>query len=362
MIAWVANQMCARGYDAELIALYSNEVNQPLDEGVHFHSLNLGQSKSRLVRNTIGIARGLIKLNRYIRKSKPDVVVLFIDSLGYMYLPINRLFSRSKTLVSERVDPNLRKGLLAKIQSRLLNYADAFAFQTEGAMACFSNKIKSRSVVIPNPVAPKSNVAMGEICAYKERENRIVTVGRLELKQKRQDILIKAFKRVREQYPELRLEIFGDGEDQAQIESLIEELDLKDAVYLAGKTNQVEQDIYKAKLFVLSSDYEGIPNALLEAMSVGLPCVTTDCSPGGARLLINDRENGLIVGRGEVEELARAICYMLENPKESQQMGVAAQQSLSRFAPELVADKWEEVIIAVNEKRKKKKSQGAKAE
>lgn len=109
---------------------------------------------------------------------------------------------------------------------------------------------------------------------------------------------------------------------------------------LPGSKNRIQEHIKDAALFVLSSDYEGIPNALIEAMAIGLPCVSTDCSPGGARELINDGENGVIVDCGNSDALAKAMVLLLEDREKAQKMGINAKKICRRVDKELVCKRW----------------------
>ena len=109
---------------------------------------------------------------------------------------------------------------------------------------------------------------------------------------------------------------------------------------MPGSKNRIQEHIKDAALFVLSSDYEGIPNALIEAMAIGLPCISTDCSPGGARELINDGENGIIVDCGNSDALAKAMVSLLEDRKKAQEMGINAKKICRRADKDLVCDRW----------------------
>src|SRR5690606_37218842 len=149
-------------------------------------------------------------------------------------------------------------------------------------------------------------------------------VGRLH-EQKNQQLLVNAFAKISNEYPDYKLEIFGEGELRDLLEEQISKLNLEGKVILRGTTNTLFDEIIDASLFVLSSDFEGMPNALMEAMSLGLPCISTDCKPGGAKELIENKVNGLLSNRLSEKNLYECIKYMLENPTKAEMMGIEAK-------------------------------------
>ncbi|MBE6594440.1 MAG: glycosyltransferase family 4 protein [Ruminococcaceae bacterium] len=345
MMAWVANQMAMRGHEVHLVTFFSEEQARILHENICIHSLQVKQSKKRLIRNTLGMFKTIARLHKKVRQLKPDVVVSFLDSVGYVYLPIGSAFTRSKFVVSERVDPYAYRGRTAKLRFQLMQYADAIVFQTEGARRFFESfkGIYHNSTVIPNPVVVSDEIRTMQqhVPSAAERDRRIVTVGRMSLKQKRQDVLLEAFRLFHEKHPGYMLVLYGDGQDMDKIKDLIEQSNLSDSVVLAGRTNQVEKEIFCASAFVLSSDYEGIPNALIEAMSIGVPSVSTDCSPGGAALLIRDGENGFLVPREDATAIAERLSRIVETPEISERISKAAIEITDFFSEQIIADKWE---------------------
>ena len=346
MMAWVANQMAARGHGVRFVAFFSDEQARALHEKIEMRSLNVTRSKSRLARNTTKMAQALWRLHRTVKKEKPDVVVTFLDSVGSMYLPIARFFTKCKTVASERVDPYTYRGKMAQARFYLMRFADGTVFQTEGARRFFKERkrIYDNSAVIPNPVVigEKTRALRGDAPTFEERDDRVVTVGRLSLTQKRQDVLLDAFKIVAETRPELKLVIYGDGPDKGKIQELIDQKGLAERATLAGRVDGVENAIFNARAFALSSDFEGIPNALIEALSVGVPSVSTDCSPGGAALLIKDGENGFLVPRGDAKALAEKLAILVDDKATAERFTANGPAVERDFAEEPIAEQWED--------------------
>lgn len=345
MLAWVANQMAKKGHEVHIITFFSEEQARILHDSITVHPLKVVQSGSRLVRNTTGMLKTIIKLHRTIKSLNSDIVVSFLDSVSYVYLPIGKLLTKSNFIVSERGDPYAYKDKLAKIKFNLMKFAHGCVFQTHGAQVFFEKypKIYNNSVVIPNPVVVNEEIIsmQNNIPAPEERDNRIVTVARLSLIQKRQDILLQAFDVFHKNHPDYKLVIYGDGEDYEKIQCMIEQLNLSECVELAGRTDNVEKEIFHASASVLTSDYEGIPNALIEALSIGVPSVSTDCSPGGAALLIKDGENGFLVPRGDVNAIAEKLSLVVSDTNISKRFSENGPQIITEFSEDVIADKWE---------------------
>lgn len=348
MLTWVANQMAKRGHEVHIVSFFKTEKLPVLEENVTHHCLHIDKSKSRLARNTVVMAKTQYRLLCKLKQLRPDGIVSFNISGTYVHLVLNKLFGRYPVIFSERTDPNIYKGKKKKLFQFLMSHAKGMVFQTQGARECFSGKIYENSVVIPNPAVVKPEVAEAlprYLHTYKERDNRIVSVGRLSIVQKRQDILLEAFRLVHEKHPEMQLVLYGDGEDKEKLRTLAAEKGLSDSVVLAGNTDQVEENICAARAFVLTSDYEGIPNALIEAMSVGVPCVSTDCSPGGAALLIRDGENGFLVPRADAPAVAEKLLQLIEDPQTSDRFAAEGPKITETLSEDRIADLWEQYIM-----------------
>ncbi|MBQ2718081.1 MAG: glycosyltransferase [Clostridia bacterium] len=352
ILAWIANNMAKKGHEVTILTFFKSNIEKEISENVTVTSLDIKQSKNWFIRNTFGMLKINHILHKNVNEINPDVIISFIDSVSLLYLLKNRFSKKRKIVVSERADPYQIKGIMSKIRFGLMKNASWSVFQTDGAREFFKGKIFEKSSVIPNPVILENSDNPGEEkIDFSMRDNRIVSVGRLSLTQKRQDVLINAFKIVLEKHPEMQLVFYGDGQDRAKIESIIKENGLENKVILAGVTKDVKESIKKAKVFVLSSDFEGIPNALIEAMQYGVPSVSTDCSPGGARLLINDGENGFIVPCGNIEKLAEKINILIENSEISNKFSKSSPKICETFSEEKIANMWEDCFIKIRDKK-----------
>ena len=184
---------------------------------------------------------------------------------------------------------------------------------------------------------------------YYNSKKEIVSVGRFEIIQKRQDILLRAGMIVFEKYPDYRIVFWGDGPDEIRVKELAKELGIDSKVIFCGVTDRVLEKVNQSEIFVLSSDYEGIPNVLIEAMSIGMPCVATDCSPGGAKMLLEDGKIGKLVDCGNYEDLAKEIIYFIENREKEIEYGNNAKKSINRFSYSKLMDQWEQYLVKCSE-------------
>jgi len=168
---------------------------------------------------------------------------------------------------------------------------------------------------------------------------KIVSVGRLEL-QKNQKMLIDAFALVHSQLPEYTLDIYGEGSMRTVLQEKIDSYGLHEAITLQGIEKNIYQRLSEAALFVLPSDYEGMSNALMEALAIGLPTVSTDHPAGGARSLIENGKNGLLTPVGNKEAMAEAIVSLLRDPVYAQKMSAQSRKIRQQLASDVIAKQW----------------------
>lgn len=239
-----------------------------------------------------------------VKKHRPDVVIGFwIQSTFYVSSYCGRHGIR--LFYAERNDPRLQYGrALRLMRGILVSRCTGVVFQTNEAMSFFPLSVQRKSVVIHNPVYSSPPEVP------KTPDGRIVAVGRLS-PQKNHRLLIEAFSRISSEFDSLSLEIYGEGPLKEDLLSFAASLGLEGRVLLPGTFKEILDKISGAALFVLPSNYEGMPNTLLEAMSLGLPCVSTDCPCGGPREIIQNGVNGLLVPVGDVEALVDAMRRIL---------------------------------------------------
>ena len=290
-----------------------------------------------------GLYNKISRIRSELKRIKPDVLVT-MGVPGALFDVPACVGLGIKHIISERNDPaHFGGSTITRIVSRLLmRKADGFVFQTNDAQAFYGGKIAKKSVVIPNPLFIGDDYPANQYTG--EREKTIVTTGRLN-KQKNHPLLIRAFKRIAEEFPEYKLIIYGEGPERKNDEALISELGLQERVLLPGTINDVPAKIYKSSLYVLSSDFEGMPNALMEAMALGLPCISTDCPCGGPRDLTTNGKDSLLVPVGNEDALAEAMRKVLSNERYAIELGKNAMTIRERLSLEKVCRQWYEYLV-----------------
>lgn len=277
-----------------------------------------------------------ILLKQIINKVNPDWIISL--AMQYKLLKTAGILGSRKVLLSERnYPPKFYDEKELDFVSKCYELATIVVFQTKEAADCFPNVDPSKKKIIPNAARVSSNRWTGLASKH------IAFMGRLT-RQKNPEMLIEAFVLFSRNHPNYHLDIFGDGELQKVLETLVEKKGLAGAVSFHGQCSDAVERAAKCLMYVSTSDYEGISNSMLEAMSMGMPCVCTDCAGGGARLAIRDGENGLLVPPGDIEAMAAAISRVADNPSLARQLGAMGKESMKRFSPEVIYGRWADVL------------------
>ena len=334
IISWLVNKLAISGKEITFITHLEYQDKYEIKMNVRRVKLDV-VGKIRVFRG-ISIINNLRKI---IKKEDFDLCIGFLPTECF-YLQCAAIGLKSKIIVCERSDPYFERSLIANLGRYVYNFADGAVFQTEEAKKYFSERLQEKSIVIPNP----SFISGNKIIPYYKRKNIICTSGRLFIRQKRQDILLKAFKKICEVHNDSILKIYGDGPDVGKLNQLCRELNILDRVFFEGNIKNVESMIAESRVFVLTSDYEGIPNVIIEAMQQGVPVVSTDCSPGGVRVLIEDGINGSIVSMRDIDAIAEKVSEILTNPSVAEKYIENSLKIIDKFNEEKIFSIWNQYI------------------
>ena len=337
VLVQLAGRFAAAGWHSVLVTSFVSKDEYPLPPGVERVSIEQEQLRQGALRRNLSRIRAL---RRLLRELRPAALISFMAEPNFRAVLAARGLP-VKTIVSVRNDPNREYGGRASgfVGRHILPLADGCVFQTRDAMAWFPEVFQRRSAVIMNQVSERF---FEEAPAAEHHD--IVAVGRLN-PQKNHALLIRAYAALGQ--VEDRLIIYGEGELLQELSALVRELKLEGRVLLPGLSDNVPRDIKGAKLFVLSSDYEGMPNALLEAMALGLPCISTDCPCGGPGEILENGKNGLLVPVGDEQALCAAMAALLKNGDLRAGLGEQARRTAERFRPETVFRQWEDYVTGV---------------
>lgn len=279
-------------------------------------------------------------IRKIIKKYSIDIIVSWRTNAG-SYATLATLGTKIKTIYCERSDPYMEPSNIHAITTYLASLSSGGVFQTPKARDYYK-RLAPKAVVIPNPI--DANVELPQIIEYSSRPKEIVFVGRMSIKQKRQDILLKVMGEIHKVLPEYILRLYGDGRNIEDVKALATEMGLSEVVVFEGAVDNVIDRIKNARLMLLTSDYEGIPNVVIEAFQAGVPVVTTDCSPGGCRVLIDDGINGYITPFRDYKSTAEKAVEVLSDEKLANQFINNSRTKLQEFSPEIIFQKWDEYI------------------
>ena len=333
VLSLLINSFAERGYSVKVVLLYENSIDYSLLDNIELINLRWGK-KTSVVKKL-----GDIKYLRDIVKG--NIVISFLFS-AIRIAVLTCIFNKTKLILSERNDPN--NDPIGKwrqcFRTFLYFFADIIVFQTEEQRMYFPEIIQSKGVIIENPIMRNIPKVEGDII---ERDRIIVSVCRYEM-QKNIKMAIDAFELFKETHPDFKYHIYGKGDLEEDILEYIREKKLQNSILLKGYDLNVHEKIRNAAMYISSSDYEGISNSMLEAMAMGLPVICTDCPIGGARHVIKNEINGLLVDVGNFTMLAECMSRVVDNPVFSNRMSQHALEIGDFFSEEKIIDKWIEII------------------
>lgn len=330
VISILANRFVQNGMDVAILMTAGNDVAYQLDERIHLVSAGGTSGGSMSVR-----IKRIANMRAYFKTNPQSIIISFGPGTSFFAVAAD-CFLGHRFMISERNDPAACGH--PHLRNLVYRRAERMVFQTQQAMECFPEGLQKRGCVIPNPVTKGLPARSME-----KRQKTVVAVGRLE-KQKNHLLLLEAFSILREQHPEYVLHLFGVGSLQETLERRIKELDLQEAVVFEGFVKNVLERIKNAGMYVLSSDYEGISNSLLEAMAMGLPCISTDCPIGGSSLCIENNVNGILVPVGDKNALGEAMCRIAREPEFADELARRAYEIRETYSEENIGKAWEKLL------------------
>jgi GalNAc-alpha-(1->4)-GalNAc-alpha-(1->3)-diNAcBac-PP-undecaprenol alpha-1,4-N-acetyl-D-galactosaminyltransferase len=341
VIAVVASALAEKGHDVHLLLYSRNEKEYPISKLVQIESLANNYNEY----TKLSSLERVFRIRKIIGLLKPDVGIGFLEG-GYG-LYISSMGLGLPKIASARIKPDVimkAKGLRGKINRLWFSHADAVVLQNEEQAEQAPTKLWRNCTVIPNPVSPKALQA--KPCIH-DAVKRIVMVGRLA-DQKNYEMIIDAMKIVHREYPDVVVDIFGKGNKEKALKEKIKVAGLSNTINLRGWTQNAIEEYADSDLYILTSDYEGMPNSLLEAMAVGIPCISTSCETG-PKEMIDNGINGFLVPVKDVNALATCITDIIKMPKHIREsIGWNAKNTVkAKYTEQIIANKWEELLFSV---------------
>lgn len=333
VVSVISKLLCEK-YQIKIITFIKKEQEYEIDERIERINIDIGTGGKKFI-------CGRKQLVRVLTDYGIDIVIGFDILPNILVTSIPRRKRKWKTIISERNAPkqaeiSRKSKLLRKIYYRR---TDSCIFQTKAAREYYCTYLRKHSVIIPNPIM--DNLPERE---YKD-SHRFVAVGRLAC-QKNYPCMIKAFSLFIKENPEYTLDIYGEGEEKEHLEQLINELKLSENVRLCGSHANVHERIKDAQLYLMSSSYEGMPNALMEAMEMGFPVISSDCPSGGPAELIEDGVNGYLFTVDDCNGMKEKMCMAINN-RQLEQMAEKAKKIKVDYSSQKIAAMWEQAIEKV---------------
>lgn len=329
MVSRLANGFARRGYYVEIGLFDVSNQAYEIDPGIKVIDFGV-DSNSRFKRMFLHIR----KLKKYLSSHSINVVFAFMISMvPFAILSKNK---NVKVIGAERTNPKIVKKIYRECIKIFAPLCNGFVFQTNGAKECYPVSVQERSAVIGN-IAPEVQIFQCD-----KEPISICSAGRLHT-DKDFLTLIKAFAFTVKKYPEAKLHIFGDGPLKDILMKTAEDLSVQNNIVWEGFSKNLLKEIQKYEVFVFSSKGEGMPNALLEAMAVGMPCVSSNCEYGPSDLIENGK-NGFLAPVEDYETMGMKIIELLENKKLRNEFSIAAMRTMDNYSEDKIIGQYIEYM------------------
>ena len=329
----LANGFYMKGYDVEFIVLHSKKTKYKLEDGVKLKFIEYkgGNRISKMLSK-------LYLLRCELKRSNSRTVIAFMYETN-LYVILSAIGLKKKIIVSERNDPyqEPHNSIIRKIRDICYQMADWLVCQTDDARNYFNGRLRRKSSVILNPLKLMINPYEGI------RKKRIVTWCRLT-EQKNLPLLLNAFNEFSKIHSDYVLDVYGEGHLLTNLLKLCENLGISEKVKFKGFSTNVHELVNDAAMFVLPSNYEGLSNSMIEALALGLPTICTDCPIGGARMVIENGYNGLLIPLKDEGALVKAMCKIVEDDNFSKKISRNAVKIKDKLDCSVIVKQWENLI------------------
>jgi len=338
VMASLANSYLARGVRVTLVSLDDPETKPDdyiLGKQVHRISLSVPFSSS-IFSKFLMRAKQYWRIRRLLRAEQPDVLLSFMTPTNLLAIAATQAL-KIRCIVSERTNPAYSSygRIYDLLRFLLYRKATSVVVQTPQIAQWFQTNVACEISIVPNFVANKMNVS------HVQKVKHICAVGRLD-RVKGFDLLISAFAKLADDFPDWSLLILGEGPERNVLEKEIDDLSLQQRVQLCGFIKQPIEIMQSASIVVQPSRFEGFPNALLEAMACGCPAIATH---EAGDMLIKDGVNGLLIPADDVDALFKALKRLIENPQLRKSLGEEAIEVRETFSEERVMRVWDKVLF-----------------
>lgn len=327
----LVNNLCQRGIQILFIAAFSEKKDYDLNGKIKYKFIDVN-SKNKIIK----FIKRTVLIDKEIHNFSPDVIISFLTK----ELIFTNIKKKYPIIYSLRNDPNhmFSSKLERKICIMSFRNAKNIVFQSSGARDYFETKIRKKGVIIGNPIKSDLPLWKGNL-----QDKKLITACRLTA-QKNLKMLIRGFSIFKQKNEGYSLEIYGDGEQLQELIRYVEELNMSKFIHFKGRSNEIYNIMADSSVFLLTSDYEGVSNSMLEALAIGIPTICTDCPPGGAKMYIDDGKNGFLVNVGDFEELAKKLDILVNDKEKCEMFSKNSREIREILSEENIVNEWMKLL------------------
>ncbi len=327
----LANYLHRKGYAVQYIGVFWDKITYTLENGIVYHACYT-EDTNKIVK----AYKRCSQIKRYVQSFCSDALISFVTLEHILAFSDTRV----KKIVTIRNDPSkeFSSVWMQRLRAYVLSQADCVVFQTQDEMDYFGKNIRTKGYIIENPIKEGLPQWNRNSCNHE-----VIAAGRLT-EQKNWPMLIRAFAKFHRKNPGAHLSIYGQGEQQEELQKLIYDLKAGDYVFLKGFTDFIHEKMKEAMIYVSSSDYEGISNAMLEALAIGIPVICTDCPAGGARTYIQNGVNGFLVPVGDENALCEKLDELYKDANMREGFSEYSKTIRMNLSMEKIGAKWEMLL------------------
>lgn len=338
VVSILASELAILGYDVTIIKYYQEKTEYDINSKVKVINLCNGDQQVYKKWNIIKKIKSIRKIFKY---EKYDYIIPFLTFVSFHIYLANK-YLKSKIITTIRNNQKNEKKIMRVIMTYIIKKSYKVFVQNEDQKKYYRKKIQKKVCIIPNPI---SNSFIEDCKIYNTELKRIVCIGRLEGQKNYPLIIDSIYELFKEGYSNIQLEIYGKGSKYDELKTIILDYKANEYIKIKGFTKDIIGIYKKADIFILSSNFEGMPNCLMEAMAIGLPCISTDC-PTGPNTLINNGKNGLLIKVGDKEEMKNAIKSYLNDVEYAIKLGKQAREDIiNNYSPQKISKLFEREIL-----------------